>query len=128
VEWLSFSKFEAEVRAMGEVINVIAVLVLIASLVDYNAVHEEVRALRPDEYKRSLNLPTMDTFIWNSPLSQEGRRRYMRAAILLCISMGLLALGTFIQGDRTGTLVLGFGFALLAIVAAWRVRDARGMS
>jgi hypothetical protein len=116
------------VPVMGEAISVIAVLVLIASLVDYNAVHEEVRALRPDEYKRSLNLPAMDTFIWNSPLSPGGRRRYMRAAVLLCISMGLLALGRFIQGDRTGTLVLGFGFALLAVAAIWRVRDARGMS
>jgi hypothetical protein len=116
------------VLAMGDAISVIAVLVLIASLVDYNAVHEEVRALRPDEYKRSLNIEAMDTFIWNSPLSPEGRRRHMRAMILLCISMGLLALGRFIQGDRTGTLVLGFGFALLAIAAVWRLRDARGLS
>jgi hypothetical protein len=113
---------------MGEAISVIAVLVLIASLVDYNAVHEEVRALRPDAYKRSLNLESMDTFIWNSPLSQGGRRRYMRAMILLCISMGMLALGRFVLGDRTGTLVFGFGFALLAIAAVWRVHDARGMS
>ena len=110
---------------MGEVISVTAVLVLIASLVDYNAVHEEVRAIRPDEYKRSLNLPAMDTFIWNSPLSLEGRRRYMRAMILLCTSMGLLALGRFIQGDRTGTVILGFVFALIATGIVWRVHDRR---
>ena len=111
------------VPVMGDAISVIAVLVLIASSVDYNAVHEEVRTLRPDEYRRSLNMEG-DTFIWNSALSPSGRRRYMRGMILLCISIGLLALGRFIQGDRTGTLVFGFGFALLAIAAVWRVRDA----
>lgn len=113
---------------MGEAISVIAVLVLIASLVDYHAVEEEVRALRPDEYKRSLNLPARATFIWNSPLSSQGRRRYLRAMILLCSSMGLLALGCFVQGRRTGALVLGFGFALILIAVVWRLRDARDMS
>ena len=113
---------------MGEAISVLAVLVLIASLFDYNAVHEEVRALRPEEYKRSPNLPAMDTFIWNSPLSPEARRRYMRATILLCISIGLLALWRFIQGDRTGALILGFGFALNVIAVAWRISDFRRMS
>src|ERR1700745_1966680 len=92
------SQWNPGLPVVGEAISVIAVLVLIASLVDYNAVHEEVRALRPDEYKRSLNIEAMDTFIWNSPLSPEGRRRSMRAMILLCASMGLLALGRFIQG------------------------------
>jgi hypothetical protein len=113
---------------MGEAISVIAVLVLIASLVDYNAVHEEVRAIRPEEYRRSLGLPATDVFVWNSPLSPKGRRRYMRAMILLCISIGLLALGSFVQGQRTGALILGFGFALLLTAVVLRFRDARGMS
>lgn len=113
---------------MGEAISVIAVLVLIASLVDYNAVEEEVRAIRPEEYKRSLNLPGLDTFIWNSPLSQQGRRRYLRAMTLLCISVGLLALGCFIQGQQTGAMVLGFTFALILTALIWRLRDARDMS
>ena len=113
---------------MGEAISVIAVLVLIASLVDYNAVHEEVRALRPDEYKRSLNLQAMDTFIWNSPLSPNGRRRYLRSMILLCISMGLLAVGRFAQGDRTGALIFGFVFALFVTAIVCRARDACRMS
>ena len=113
---------------MIDAISVIAVLVLIASLVDYNAVHEEVRTLRPDEYKRSLNLPTTHTFIWNSPLSRHGRYRYLRAMILLSISMGLLALWRFAQGDRTGALVLGFVFVLIGISGISLVRDARRMS
>ena len=112
---------------MGEAISVIAVLVLIASLVDYNAVEEEVRAIRPDDYRRSLNLPARDTFIWNSPLSLQGRRRYLRAMILLCISFGLLTVGCFVQGQRTGALVLGFGCALILTAVVWRLRDARGM-
>ena len=112
---------------MGEAISVIAVLVLIASLVDYNAVEEEVRALRPDAYKRNL-LPETDIFIWNSPLSSQGRRRYLRAMILLCSSIGLLALGCLIQERRTGALVLGFGFALILTAVVWRLRDARDMS
>ena len=113
---------------MGEAISVVAVLVLIASLFDYKAVHEEVWALRPDEYKRSLNLPAMDTFIWNSPLSPEGRRRYMRAAVLLCTSMGLLTLWRIVQGDRTGASMFGFVFALHAIAVVWRMSDFRRMS
>jgi hypothetical protein len=113
---------------MGEAISVIAVLVLIASLVDYNAVEEEVRALRADEYKRSLNLEARDVFLWNSPLSLQGRRRYLRAMILLCSSMGLLALGSLVQGKPTGALVLGFVFALTLIAVVWRLRDFRGMS
>jgi hypothetical protein len=113
---------------MGEAISVIAVLVLIASLVDYNGVHEEVRALRPDEYKRSLNLPAMDNFIWNSPLSPEGRWRYMRASVLLCTSIGLLALWRFVQGDRTGALMFGFVFALHAIAVVWRMSNFRRIS
>ena len=112
---------------MSEAINVIAVLVLIAALVDYNAVEEEVRALRPDEYKRSLNLPTREPFIWYSPLSLQGRRRYLRAMALLSISMGLLALGSFVQGSRTGPLILGFAFVLLAIATVWRINDFRRM-
>ena len=113
---------------MGEAISVIAVLVLIAALVDYNAVEEEVRALRPDEYKRSLNLPARHVFIWNSPLSRQGRRRYLRAMILLCSSIGLLALGSLVQGRRTGALILGFGFALILISVVWQLRDARDIS
>jgi hypothetical protein len=113
---------------MGEAISLIAVLVLIASLVDYNAVEEEVRAMRPEEYRRSLSLPARDTFVWNSPLSQQGRRRYLRAMTLLCISLGLLAPGCFIQGQRTGAMVLGFSFALLLAAVIWRLRDTRGMS
>ena len=112
---------------MGEAISVIAVLVLIASLVDYNAVQEEVRRLRPDEDKRSLILPESHIFIWNSPLSSQGRR-YLRAMILLCTSIGLLALGCLIQGRRTGALVFGFGFAPILIAVIWRLRDARDMS
>jgi hypothetical protein len=113
---------------MGEAISVIAVLVLIASLVDYNAVEEEVRTLRPDEYKRSFNLEARDVLLWNSPLSLQGRRRYLRAMILLCSSIGLLALGCFLQGRQTGALVFGFGFALLLTAVVWRLRDFRGMS
>jgi len=130
IEWrgASLSKFERRVPVMGEAISVIAVLVLIASLVDYNAVEEEVRALRPDEYKRSLNLPARATFIWNSPLSSQGRRRYLWAMILLCSSVGLLAFGSLVQGRRTGALVLGFVFALLLTAAVWRLRDFRGVS
>ncbi len=113
---------------MAETINIIAFLALIAALVDYNAVHEEVRAIRPDEYRRSLGSRATDVFIWNSPLSPQGRRRYMRAQVFLCISMGLLTLGSFLQGSRTGTLVLGFAFALIAIALVWRLRDFRRMS
>lgn len=112
---------------MGEAISIMAVLVLIASLVDYNAVHGEVRALRPNEHRRGLNLPAVDIFIWNSPISQKGRRRYMRAMILLCISMGLLAVGRFALGDRTGATIFGFAFALFVTAIVWRARDARRM-
>jgi hypothetical protein len=113
---------------MDEAISVIAVLVLIASLVDYNAVEEEVRTLRPDEYKRSLNLPARATFIWNSPLSSLGRRRHLRAMILLCSSITLLALGSLVQRRRAGALILGFGFALMLTAVVWRLRNFRGTS
>ncbi len=100
----------AGVPLVSNAILVIAVLLLIASLAQLDSVYEEVRTIRPDDYLRGLFSRAADTFIWNSPLSEAGRRRYMRSAILLCASLGLLALGHLVQGSRDGAL--GFGFVL----------------
>src|ERR1043166_4286336 len=105
-----------------------AVISLICALAQYNAVHNEVQALRPDEYRRSLLLPGMDIFIWNSPLSEMGRRRYLRWRILLCVSTALLAFGFLLKRNNVGALVFGFPFTLFVIAFVCRVRDARRIS